>query len=133
MTGLNPFRLGVFAAGLAIVMILVEALWRPVFTVQITSGFALPLWILVAIYATLQFIVWQATSKRLTLSDAEVAEWGAKLEAATPEILKQISARTRVREIAESLEASEGIPTDVTLRYIIAMGSVQEGHSAEAG
>ncbi len=133
MTGLNPFRLGVFSAGIAIVMILVEALWRPVFTIQITSSFALPLWILVAIYSALQLVVWQATSKRLTLSDAEVAQWGAKLEAATPQILEKISARTRVREIAESLESSEGIPTDVTLRYIIAMGSLDQGQSAESG
>lgn len=132
MSRLNPFRIGVISTAVALGMLLVDLFWQPIFTIRLTTSFSLPLWILVALYAALQFWLWNATRNKLTLSDDEVARWGAKLELATPQILREIAAKTRVREIAGDVERDHGIPADVTLRYIIALGSLpQEGGEGE--
>ena len=85
----------------------------------------MPLWILCTVFGLLQLYLWYATRSRLTLSDEEVSKWGGHLEAATPTILDQARAATPVQEIAKGLEESHGIPVDVTLRYIIALGQTE--------
>lgn len=119
---LNPFRWGIISLGMALVMLLTDTFYRPTFIVRLTANFALHIWALFAVFGALQLLLWRATSKSLTLSDAEVAEWGSKLEAATPLILEAARARTPVRDIAGAVEEVHGIPVDVTLRYIIALG-----------
>ncbi|MEZ4266084.1 MAG: hypothetical protein R3F39_06880 [Myxococcota bacterium] len=118
----NPLQLGVVSAVIALAMWLTDLLWRPIFRVQLTDDFALPIWMLLAIYAALQLWFWSATRERMDLSEDEVAKWGPKLEEATPDILKQWQAKTPVKDIAATVEADHGIPVDVTLRYIIALG-----------
>ncbi|MCB9728846.1 MAG: hypothetical protein H6744_14270 [Deltaproteobacteria bacterium] len=118
----NPLQLGVVAAVVALAMWLTDLLWQPIFRVQVTDSFALPIWMLLAIYAALQLWFWSATRERMDLSDDEVARWGPKLEEATPEIVQQWQAKIPVKDIAASIQAAHGIPVDVTLRYIIALG-----------
>ena len=120
---MNPLKTGTIAAFAAAIMLVTELAWRPIFTVHITSDIVIPLWILAAIYAGLQFYVWRATRRGMQLSDKEVARWGEQLERVTPQILEQVRAGVSVKEIAATLEASEKIPDHVTLRYIIALGS----------
>lgn len=122
---MNPFRIGFIALVIAGAMLLIDMLWSPVFTLRITRDFEMPLWILCAIFGCLQLYLWFATQRRLVLSDAEVSQWGAQLEAVTPIIVEQARAKTPVREIASSLEETHGIPVDVTLRYIIALGQTE--------
>ena len=122
MGQMNPFRIGFIALVVAAAMLLIDILWSPVFTLRITRDFEMPLWILCAIFGVLQLYLWFATQRRLVLSDAEVSQWGPQLEAVTPIILEQARAKRPVREIATALEESHGIPVDVTLRYIIALG-----------
>lgn len=119
---MTAFRIGVVAAIAAIAMIAVEIAGHDWFIIRFSESFALPLWVLAAIYAGLQFWIWNLTKRRLVLSDDEVARWGDKLEQATPAILRMYSQHLPVGEIAGSVEASHGIPPDVTLRYIIALG-----------
>jgi hypothetical protein len=122
MMNLNPFRIGVIALAIALAMLFTELLWRPVFTIQLGTSVAIPLWLLAAIFAGLQFYLWHATRRHLTLSDEEVSRWGDDLAKATPTILSQAEDKIPVRDIAETIQTSHGIPIDVTLRYIIAMG-----------
>ena len=129
MGNMNPFRIGVIALGVAAAMYLIDGMWRPVFTLRLTRTFYLPPWTLCAAFGVLQLLVWKVTSSRLTLSDAEVAQWGAKLEAATSTILEQARSARPVREIAVEMHETHGIPEDVTLRYIIALGSSDEASS----
>ena len=133
---MNPLKLATFAGAASLVMMLVDLFYQPMFTVHLTASFALPLWGLGFVYAGLQLIVWPATRKGIELSDKEVAKWGAKLEAATPDILEQIRAQRSVKAIAVDLQSQAGIPRDVTLRYIIALGTAmraeQQANAAEA-
>lgn len=125
MGNMNPFRIGVIALGVAAAMVVIDHMWRPVFTLRLGKDFELPLWILCTVFGFLQMYLWYVTRSRLSLSDKEVAQWGEKLEAATATILEQAKASTPVREIAEDVETQHGIPVDVTLRYIIALGHVE--------
>jgi len=119
---MTPYRIGWIAAVAAAAMIAVEIAGHDWFIIKVTDGFHFPLWILVAVYAALQFWIWRLTKERLVLSDDEVVRWGDKLEQATPKILVLYSQREAVGEIAREVETSHGIPPDVTLRYIIALG-----------
>ncbi|MDP6946721.1 MAG: hypothetical protein QF464_21405 [Myxococcota bacterium] len=123
---MNPFRIGFIALAVAAAMYITNHAWRPVFTLRLSQSFELPLWILCAVFGLLQFYLWYATRSRLSLSDEEVSQWGAKLEVATPAILEQAKASKPVKAIAEMVEEDYGIPVDVTLRYIIALGHVTE-------
>ncbi|MGM0576608.1 MAG: hypothetical protein ACQEXJ_12835 [Myxococcota bacterium] len=126
----NPLRLGIIAAVVAVGMWLTDVLWRPVFTLEITDTVSIPLWVLAAIYAVLQLWIWNNTREKLELTDEEVEEWGPKLEEATPDILEQWEAHTPAKDIAERVEQRHGIPPQVTLRYMIALGRYVEGQKA---
>ncbi|PKN57990.1 MAG: hypothetical protein CVU56_07930 [Deltaproteobacteria bacterium HGW-Deltaproteobacteria-14] len=119
---MTPYRIGWIAAVAAAAMILVQIAGYSWFVIPVSESFRFPLWILVAIYAGLQFWIWRLTQQRLTLTDDEVVRWGDKLEQATPTILRLYAQHQPVKEIASTVEASHGIPPDITLRYIIALG-----------
>lgn len=125
---MTPYKLGLIAAVAAAGMILVQLAGYEWFLVRIGS-FVLPLWVLAALYAGLQFLQWHLTKKKLVLSDAEVAQWGDKLEQATPAILRLYGQHLPVKQVAAEVETSHGIPPDVTLRYIIALAQ----HAQQAG
>ena len=119
----HPKKLAIGFGILAGVMLVTELVWFPVFTVHIGDSIAIPVWVLVAIYAGLQWWVHRITSKNLHLTAEELKHWGERLEAATPKILNEYEASTSIREIAADIEKSHGIPPDVTLRYIIALAN----------
>ncbi len=123
----HPRKLAIFFGVLSLAMLLTELLWYPVFTVHLGDSIAIPVWILLAIYAGLQWWVHRLTGKHLHLTAAEIQEWGPKLEAATPKILNDYESSTSIREIAADIEKSHGIPPDVTLRYIIALANHARG------
>jgi len=116
----HPRKLAIFFGVLAAAMLITEQVWYPVFTVHIGESISIPVWVLVAIYAGLQWWVHRLTSKHLHLTDAELQQWGPKLEEVTPKILNEYQSST-IREIAAEIEKSHNIPPDVTLRYIIAL------------
>lgn len=128
---LNPLKVGLAAAAVAFLMGLTDLLFQPTFRVTL-GGVVIPLWILVAIYAALQFYLWNSTRQGMHLTDDEVARWGATLERATPEIVRGIEQRRPVKDIAGDVQEHHGIPVDVTLRYIIALGQVPGAESGEA-
>ena len=118
----NPNKLGIAFIVLAVVMFIVEQAWKPVFTLPITESFGFPVWILSAIYGALQVYIWQATQKHVPLTETEIATWGSKLEKATPSILELVQNHTKVSDIALAIEKEQGIPPEITIRYIIALG-----------
>ncbi|MFT7581498.1 MAG: hypothetical protein ACI9MR_003175 [Myxococcota bacterium] len=127
----TPLRIGIFASTIAVGMIVAQIAGYDWFIVQIGS-FRFALWILVAIYAGLQLLIWRTQRKHLALSDKEVAKWGDKLEVATPDILEMYRERRPVADIAKALDANHGIPQDVTLRYIIALAHHARAMETEA-
>lgn len=118
----NPKKLGIFFIVLAVVMFAVEQAWKPVFSLPITDSFRFPVWVLSAVYGALQVYIWQATQRHIPLSDAEIATWGTKLEEATPTILEMVQSQQKVSDIARETEKSHGVPPEITIRYIIALG-----------
>ena len=118
----NPRKLGIAFIVLAVVMFVVEQAWKPVFTLPITESFGFPVWILSAIYGALQVYIWQATQKHVPLTEAEISAWGGKLEEATPTILEMVQKQEKVGDIAIAIEKQHGVPPEITIRYIIALG-----------
>lgn len=125
----SPLKLGIFFGILAVGMLVTELVYKPIFTLQLTESIALPVWILVGVYAGLQLLLWHMTKRHLDLTGEELAKWGEQLEAVTPEILDLYAQHVPLREIATRIHTSHGIPPDVTLRYIIALGK----HAKESG
>lgn len=117
----HPRKLAIGFGLLALAMLVTELVWYPIFTVRLGENIAIPVWLLLGIYAGLQYWVDRLTNKHLHLTLAELQQWGSKLEAATPKILNEYEASTSIREIAADIEKIHGIPPDVTLRYIIAL------------
>ena len=124
----NPFRMAVICMGVALVMGLTDLLYKPFFFIRITRDTSIWLWSLFFIFACLQFTLWFSTSRKVTLSDEEVRDWGEALAEATPMILDAYANQTSVRDIAEAVEGERGIPVAVTLRYIMALGHYQENN-----
>ncbi|MCA9522776.1 MAG: hypothetical protein KC609_17500 [Myxococcales bacterium] len=104
----------------------------PTFIVNLW-GLRFDLGILAVLYGVLQIIADRITMSKMTLTDAEVAEYGSTLEKVTPKILEMFNRRYKVKEIADSLQRTDGLPKDVTLRYIIALlRQIQHNEAAEA-
>lgn len=124
----NPLLFGIIGAVVAAAMLLTELMGHRIFHLQLTSDCGVPLWILFAIYAALQFLVWRARTRGMELTDKELATWGKALEESTPTILEMVGQHKGGNEIAAALEQSRGIPRDVTLRYIMALAQHLRTH-----
>ena len=85
-------------------------------------GFVQVLGLIIALYgvATLTASTW--TRRRLKLTRDERARWGPKLAPRKDELLERMASGEPVRAIADDLSDGQGIPADVTLRYIIEIG-----------
>ena len=85
-------------------------------------GFVQLLGLIVALYgvATLTASTW--TRRRLKLSRSEREEWGAKLFPRREELLDRMASGESVGAVADEIEAADGVPRHVTLRYILEIG-----------
>ena len=119
---LNPLRISYISGGAALVMGTFDMLVKPLFRVGVFDWFVLPLWIPCAIYAGLQYFIWAQTEAGLTLEDAELDEWGETLEKLTPEIMDALKQGDGVATIADNVQRDHGVPTHITLRYVVALG-----------
>lgn len=124
----NPLLFGIIGAVVAAGMLLTELMGHRIFHLQLTSECGVPLWILFATYAALQFLVYRGRTRSMELSDKELATWGKALEESTPKILEMVGEHKRGNEIADALEKGRGIPRDVTLRYIFALAEHLRAH-----
>ena len=131
MAQFNPFRMAVICMAVALVMGLTDLLYKPFFVIRITRETSIWLWALFFIFACLQLALWFSTSRKVTLSEDEVRDWGEALSEATPMILEAYANQTSVREIADSVHESKGVPVNVTLRYIMALAHYQENNASE--
>ena len=85
-------------------------------------GFVMLLGGLVALYGLLVLVTVAWTRAGLELSATEWARWGPVLEPRREEVLDRLRAGEGAREVAVALREAEGVPEDVTLRYIIRVG-----------
>jgi hypothetical protein len=60
--------------------------------------------------------------RQMALSSTEISTYGAELSEATAEILALSEKKMRAHEIAERIKTTYGVPIDITLKYIIALG-----------
>jgi hypothetical protein len=119
----NPLLFGIIGALVAVAMLVTELMGHRIFTLQLTGTCGVPLWTLFGTYAVLQLIVWRYSGRRsVDLTVKEIERWGPTLEEVTPLILEMYQANTTVRDIASALQKSHGVPPDITLRYIVALG-----------
>ena len=119
---LNPLTICKIATGIAVVMGLFDTLVLPFFRVSVGDWFVLPLWIPFALYGGLQYFIWAQTERGLDLTDAELQRWGPQLEEVTPTIVEALKEERSVRDIATDLEEAHGIPSHITLRYVVHLG-----------
>ncbi len=129
----SPQRMGTLAGVIALVMFVFDVAGYTWFRAQLTPSFALPVWTLFAAYAVLQYFIWRQANRGLDLTDREVAKWGSKLELATPQILDLYAERKPVRDIAQQVQKTHGIPPDITLRYIIALARFRGQSTSDSG
>ena len=109
---------------LAAGMGLFDLMVKPVF--RFTMGdFTIPLWVLLSVYGAIQLWSWNMTERGAVLSDEEVAKWGEILTEITPALITALESGTPVTEVAAKLEEERGLPVDVTLRYVIALGQMR--------
>ena len=60
---------------------------------------------------------------KVELSEKDIQQWGERLSAGTPEMLELLEAGETPLFVARTLEEGRGIPQEITLRYIIALGN----------
>lgn len=104
--------------GLAIIM----AVWTAVdfYAMRAVLG------VLATIMGALMWMKHRLIRRELNLTENELESWRAQLIDATPVILEMSQAKRPVTEIAEEVEKRLGLPREVTLKYIIALGTYQE-------
>ena len=120
----TSLQVGTVALLLAAATGLYDSFFTPIFRFTL-AGFTVPIWSLLGLYALLQLWSWRATERGAVLSDAEVSQWGAALTDVTPLLMEALEAGRPVSEVAQELEQEHGLPIDVTLRYVIALGQVR--------
>jgi len=85
-------------------------------------GFVMLLGGLVCLYGVLVLVTVAWTRAGLALSRAEWSRWAPVLEPEREAILDRLRAGEHPREVAAHLRETQGVPEDVTLRYIIRVG-----------
>lgn len=74
-------------------------------------------------YSVLTLLRLSLLRRRLALTPAEIEAWGAVLDSRQQSILEALKAKRRVAAVAADLLATDGVPEEVTLKYIISLGS----------
>jgi len=120
----TSLQVGTVALLVGAAMGLYDSFFTPIFRFSM-AGWTIPLWSLLALYSGLQLWSWRATEKGATLSDEEVAQWGETLTDITPKLMEALEAGQPVAEVAQELQSDHGLPVDVTLRYVIALGQAR--------
>ena len=121
---ITALQVGTISLLLATGMGLFDLFVEPVFRFTM-GGFTIPLWILLSVYGAIQLWSWNMTERGAVLSDEEVAAWGEVLAEITPTLITALESGTPVSEVAAKLKEERGLPVDVTLRYIIALGQMR--------
>lgn len=121
---ITALQVGTISLLLAAGMGLFDLVFEPVYRFTL-GGFTIPLWVLLSVYGAIQLWAWSMTERGAVLSDEEVAKWGEVLTEITPALITDLESGTPVTDVAEKLEKEHGLPVDVTLRYVIALGQMR--------
>jgi len=74
-------------------------------------------------YSILTLLRLSLLRRRMALTEAEVETWGPTLGRRSEWILEALRSGRRVAAVAAELLATDGVPEEVTLKYIISLGS----------
>ena len=121
---ITALQVGTISLLLAAGMGTFDLMFQPVFRFTL-GGFTVPLWILLCVYGAIQLWAWSMTERGAVLSEEEVEKWGEVLTEITPSLIAAIEKGTSISEVAKKLESERGLPVDVTLRYVIALGQMR--------
>ena len=86
---------------------------------SLLAGVAAAIFLGLALMFTVQA---QILKREMVLGQDELERWGDALSEATPEILERTGAGEHALVIAKAMESARGIPREVILKYIIALG-----------
>ena len=97
-------------------------------------GFLYPGWLMIIGasligYALLTLLRLSLIRRRIELSQAQLHQWGPSLERATPAIIDGLDRKMPVARIAARIKEKEGIPEEITLKYLIALGRYADVHA----
>ncbi len=123
------FRLSVLIRGVVALLLGVGLLvlqaavpWLLVYRLgDVTVPIGLISGILAVLYGGLNVALHFMQQRRLTLSAAEVRQYGDTLAAVAPRLIEAITEHRPLREEAQRIEAEFHVPAEVTLRFTIQM------------
>jgi len=118
---LKSMAKGILWIGIGLVMIAFDVLVTPVFQIPITDNFGFPVAVLAIIYGVLALISNHMAVNNAQLTHAEIAEWGEKLEKATPRIIQLSGEQWSSEAIVETIEQESKIPQHILIKYMYAI------------
>jgi hypothetical protein len=123
---------GILWIGIGFVMIVFDIVVSPVFSIPITADFSFPIAALAVLYGILAIISARIAEDHAHLTEGEIAEWGDRLEKATPQIIELSEQQWSSEAIAQEVERDTDIPQGVVIKYMYAMGSYLKDVAADA-
>ena len=123
---------GALWIGIGIVMIIFDLTVTPVFSIPIAYGWRFPIAALAILYGILAIVSARIAIHHAALSHEEIAQWGQKLEQATPRIIELSEKKWSSEAIAEAVEEESAIPQDILVKYLYAMRGYLKEAAAEA-
>ncbi len=112
---------GILFIVIGVVMIIFDITIKPVFSIPITPGFSFPIGLLAALVGGLWVVSSRVAEFQAQLTQGEVAEWGSKLELATPRIIALSEEQLSTEYISETVAKETSIPQDILIKYMYAM------------
>tara|TARA_B100001123_G_C15125061_1_gene952996 strand:+ start:254 stop:667 length:414 start_codon:yes stop_codon:yes gene_type:complete len=95
-------------------------------------GFNFPIGVLAALYGTMIYLYHRERTFAMQLTPDEIKAYGPLLESAVPLIVDLLHQKIPVREIAQQVMARDGVPPEITYKYIIALGKRMAEEASEA-
>lgn len=83
-----------------------------------------------ALYGVVLIVQDRMVRKRVEFTAEELERWGERLSAGTPEILQMLEEGATLHEVGRAMERDRGLPPEMTLRYIVALGGYQKEQQA---
>ena len=94
-------------------------------------GIHFPIGVLAALYGAMILIWHRGIDQGLKLTPDDLASYGAALERSVSVIMDMLEQKRSAKEIAHHVQREQGVPPEITYKYIIALGAEMKERSAE--
>lgn len=89
----------------------------------IAFGYHFPIGVLATLYGALILIWHRGIDQGLELTPDDLATYGPALERSVNAIMDMLEQKKSAKEIAQHVHVAQGIPHEITYKYIIALGA----------